>query len=177
MSPFAPPVSTSGSTAAEGVALPLPQAPPEGPCRTLEQDYFLLPHELSSCGAARRRARALLEHAGIGDEAADAVLLVLSELVANAVEHAAPPVTVQLVLEMPGGAGGRRLRIRVRDGGCCGPLTPADDEGTEETDAGCVGGTASERGRGRAVVAALAADHGRHTSGSRAVTWAVVDCA
>ncbi|MFF8786301.1 ATP-binding protein [Streptomyces sp. NPDC015125] len=81
------------------------------------------------------------------------VLVVISELVTNAVEHATPPV--HLCLDPVGGAAAQgAVRISVADGG------PALTRG--EGVAGC---GADERGRGLAIVEALASGSGRPEPG------------
>jgi anti-sigma regulatory factor (Ser/Thr protein kinase) len=87
-------------------------------------------------------------------------LLVVSELVTNAVEHARPPVTLQLARPEED-----ILHIEVTDSG------PASHEGPWT--ASC---SDDEHGRGRAIVAALATAHGCHTTaGDHASThWAVL---
>ncbi|MFJ9324592.1 ATP-binding protein [Streptomyces globisporus] len=137
----------------------------------MARDRFELPHNPSSCGMARRRARVLLQRAAVGEDRAESALLVLSELVANAIEHAEPQVTVELTLRAQKGTSGRCLHIRVHDGGCRRPVGDGDRDGTSERDADDV-----ERGRGQTVVAALASACGRYATVRSAVTWAVIDC-
>jgi len=93
-------------------------------------------------GAARRAVRQLLTDSGWQEERIDDALLVVSELVTNAVVHAAPPLVLRLRVDT-GTAGG--LQVHVTDGGparqrACWAADRADDE----------------HGRGTAVVTALA---------------------
>ncbi|MFJ3229300.1 ATP-binding protein [Streptomyces sp. NPDC086783] len=74
----------------------------------------------------------------------DALLLVASELVSNAVVHALPPVVLHLeVTFVPA----KHVQVRVTDGGP-GPATPRVEE---------------EHGRGNAIIAALADETGSRT--------------
>ncbi|MFC9651860.1 MULTISPECIES: ATP-binding protein [unclassified Streptomyces] len=117
-----------------------------------------------SCRRARQWTRATLADwscpAGdvIADEVADDVLLVMSELVTNAVLHARGPIRAHLERRTDGS-----VRIAVDDGG------PATSSRPHEL--------AGEHGRGLDVIAALAADHGRTTAlpcPYRARSWATV---
>jgi anti-sigma regulatory factor (Ser/Thr protein kinase) len=76
---------------------------------------FDLPLEHSTQAPARARHAAHRALAGLGVDAdrLQDVLLVVSELVTNAVTHALPPVVLHLTLT----AGGTGIRVRVTDGG------------------------------------------------------------
>src|SRR5437868_10585819 len=87
-----------------------------------------------SVGDARDHARAFLGQWGLND-LADDVLLVISELVTNAVVHAAPPILLSLHLY------GQALRGEVSDHCCTKPLPLTVDFD-------------QERGRGLAIVSA-----------------------
>ncbi|MEU3050794.1 ATP-binding protein [Streptomyces sp. NPDC006984] len=121
-----------------------------------EPGIWSLPHRPESAGVARRVTRALLEEWGVDDDCADLVLLVVSELVTNAVEHALPPIAL-LIGQSAEGA----VRIEVEDGG------PAPEEGAWATT-----GSPGEHGRGRHLVAALATAHGSHPLPGGATHWA-----
>ncbi|MFE5588267.1 ATP-binding protein [Kitasatospora sp. NPDC056531] len=118
-----------------------------------------LAHRPEAAGTARRIARAVLAQWRVTDETAGTVLLTVSELVTNAVEHAEPP----LHLRLSRAPDTRRVRIEVCDGG------PAATEG---------GWTASrtrgEHGRGLQVIDRLTAAHGDRAEPERAVHWADV---
>ncbi|MEV4000270.1 ATP-binding protein [Streptomyces halstedii] len=109
-----------------------------------------------ACGQARHWARiALSDWAHPGD--VDDALLVVSELVTNAVLHACSPIRACLNLHTD-----NTLHLAVYDGGPAAretPRTPHD-----------------EHGRGLDIVAALTAGHGRDAAPSpfRSRTWATL---
>ncbi|MCL7375496.1 ATP-binding protein [Streptomyces sp. 35G-GA-8] len=113
-----------------------------------------------SCRRARQWARAALadwSHAD-RDDIVDDTLLVVSELVANAVLHACGPIRAHLE-RRPDGS----VHIAVDDGG------PAESSRPHEL--------AGDHGRGLDVISALAADHGRTTAlpcPYRARSWATL---
>ncbi|GHE26359.1 ATP-binding protein [Kitasatospora indigofera] len=146
-----PPDSRTGSTGTR---------PPErcadaqpGPGDTVWE----LPHSPESAGAARRITRDTLGAWGMDEGATDQALIVVSELVTNAVEHALPPIALHLGRAAPGGA----LHIEVDDGG------PAAQEGGWT--ATC---PADEHGRGGAIVAVLATSHGCRAGEHGVTYWA-----
>ncbi|WP_268981043.1 ATP-binding protein [Streptomyces coffeae] len=110
-------------------------------------------HGPEAVAHARRIARSMLSTWQIGDDAAHSVLLVVSELVTNAVEHARPPLTLHLSRENTA----RRVWVGITDGG------PATREGAWASSC-----AHDEHGRGLAIVEALATTHGarRHTGGT-----------
>ncbi len=134
---------------------PEPCAADEPPDRT--DTAWDLTHHPTSAGDARRITRAALHAWGVDEDTTDQALLVVSELVTNAVEHALPPITLHLGRPAQGDA----LHIEVDDGG------PASQEG--DWTAGCA---PDEHGRGRDVVAALATAHGHRTGIHGATYWA-----
>ncbi|MFE5549486.1 ATP-binding protein [Streptomyces sp. NPDC056534] len=85
------------------------------------------------------------------------MLLVVSELVTNAVEHAEPPFALHLHRERAGS----RVWVGVTDGG------PAEAEGAWT--ASC---TDDEHGRGIAIVDILADAHGIRTHAGGSTHWA-----
>jgi anti-sigma regulatory factor (Ser/Thr protein kinase) len=123
-----------------------------------------LPHTPSSATEARRRLVADLREQGLGaDDIADAEL-VLAEMVGNAVRHARPLPGNQLRTDWA--VDDLQVTLRVVDGGAatCPTVQP-----TPENEA--------ERGRGLAIVAALATSWGAQRDGSTLETWAVLDLA
>ena len=118
---------------------------------------WVLAHRPEAAGEARKITERTLTRWKVAPESVLLVLLVVSELVTNAVEHARPPVALHLTRHPRTG----RVRVEVTDGG------PAETEG--EWAASCGEG---EHGRGLAIIDRVAADHGdRHETG-RAVHWA-----
>ena len=85
-------------------------------------------------------------------ETASDVVLVISELVTNALNHALPAVCLHLSRLSCG-----TVRVEVTDGGPCGsPLQRDPGDG----------------GRGLALVQALAQAHGRHVGPAGTLAWA-----
>ncbi|WP_107047429.1 ATP-binding protein [Streptomyces sp. NRRL F-2664] len=122
------------------------------------QGRWALPHHVSAAGTARTLALHTLRAWGAGECCVDSALVVVSELVTNAVEHALPPVTLHLAqLDREQ----RRLRVEVADGG------PSDRPG--DWVASC---EPDEHGRGSLIITALAADYGATTDGEGSTRWA-----
>ncbi|MEU9128735.1 ATP-binding protein [Kitasatospora sp. NPDC048540] len=117
---------------------------------------WVLPHLPESAGTARRIARHALSEWGVGEDAADQVLLVVSELVTNAVEHALPPVALRVDVPDEG-----MVHVEVADGG------PAEQEGEWITSC-----APDEHGRGSGIIDFLAASHGCCTRAGRSTHWA-----
>lgn len=111
-----------------------------------------LPHRPEAGRQARRTARGRLEGWQVPDETADDVLLVVSELVTNALSHALPAVCMHLT-RLPCGT----VRVEVADGGPCGFRPERDPDAC---------------GRGLALVAALATSYGRAACQAGALSWA-----
>jgi anti-sigma regulatory factor (Ser/Thr protein kinase) len=117
-------------------------------------------HAPSSAAVARRRIQASFRDSGLSDEDAFDAALIASELVANAVRHAAPlpsgHLAVEWILEADG------YRISVTDGGSQHRVSSRPANGRDLS------------GRGLAIVAALAQDWGVSTNvGSAYITvWA-----
>lgn len=119
-------------------------------------DLFDLPAGVEAVPAARRHARRLL--AGAAEELVGDVELVVSELVANAALHGAPPLRLRL-------RGGPRVRVEVHDGGRAVPVRVRSDD-------------AAMTGRGLGMVAVLASSWGVDVAdGPGKVVWAELDTA
>ena len=106
---------------------------------------WALEHAPQAAAAARRITRSCVGAWEIGDDYAQSVLLVVSELVTNAVEHAQAPVTLHLYHTDCD----ERVWIGVSDGG------PAQRDGAWTRSC-----ARDEHGRGLAVVEALTEIHG-----------------
>ncbi|WP_406066290.1 ATP-binding protein [Streptomyces sp. NBC_01077] len=119
--------------------------------------HEILEHRPDTVAVARGTAQRLLENWQVSRDCVEAVVLVVSELVTNAIEHALPPVVLHLRQDCDD-----RVWVGVSDGGPAmhaGPWTAscADDE----------------HGRGLKIVAALAETHGTHTHSAGTTThWA-----
>ena len=118
---------------------------------------WVLPHRPESVGTARRLTRTALNEWGIDDDTADQALLVVSELVTNAIEHARPPVALHLDRPTPDGT----LHIEVDDGG------PATHSGAWSSSC-----TDDEHGRGNTVIDFLTTAHGTRATADGAIHWA-----
>ncbi|MFJ3310963.1 ATP-binding protein [Streptomyces sp. NPDC086549] len=93
-----------------------PEAPPrQGPARSLSASVgtWTLAHRPEAAGEARKITKELLAQWSVAEDAADSVLLTVSELVTNAVEHARPPLNFGLSRD----PGAQRVHIEVSDGG------------------------------------------------------------
>lgn len=129
------------------------------PRREADQ-VFPLPHAAGAVPTLRRRVRAVLSGWNLPADAAEDVLLVVSELVTNALVHARPPATLRL-RRVP--AGGRRaVRVEVTDRG---PAAPSGPSAVPDPD---------EHGRGLDIVAALSARCGVRACSGGIRRWAEV---
>ncbi|MFE4582392.1 ATP-binding protein [Streptomyces chartreusis] len=106
---------------------------------------------------ARAIAQAVLEEWRIPAGAADRVVLVVSELVTNAVQHAVAPLTLHLHQERVGD----RIWVGVQDGG----QAALPEWGRRVFDR-------DEHGRGLAIVDALAQGHGTQIHPQGTTHWA-----
>lgn len=123
---------------------------------------FRLPPHPESVGRARRLTRDRLDLWELDEETRRTAVLVVSELVTNAVVHTAGDHVVCEIRD-----GGGLLRIAVEDQGC-GPTGPRMRRAAED-------GSESEGGRGLFLVDSLSSGWGAHdTSGYRPgrVVWA-----
>ncbi|MER6778131.1 MULTISPECIES: ATP-binding protein [unclassified Streptomyces] len=152
-------IETARSPAAATPVPPQSAAPARADSRPC---VWKLPHHPAAAGTARRITSAVLDGWDVAEETIDQALLVVSELVTNAVEHARPPVALHL--QRPGNDG--VLRIEVGDGG------PADHEGAWTTSC-----APEERGRGVGIIALLACAHGARVLAHTVTHWAVLPAA
>ncbi|MCL2733300.1 MAG: ATP-binding protein [Actinomycetia bacterium] len=106
----------------------------------------LLPRHPRRVAEARQATRKALEAWRIPSDAAEAVVLVVSELVTNAIRHAKAPADRRIGLRITRPAPDR-VRVEVADAGTAVPRlrTPLDDD---------------ESSRGLPLVAALSTRHG-----------------
>ncbi|MGW7242672.1 ATP-binding protein [Streptomyces sp. NPDC054804] len=108
---------------------------------------------------ARRITKDVLARWRVADAPADSVLLTVSELVTNAVEHAEPPLNLRLSHDLSS----HRVHIEVSDGG------PAATDG--DWAASC---TPEEHGRGLEIIDFLTTAHGDRQERGHAIHWADV---
>jgi anti-sigma regulatory factor (Ser/Thr protein kinase) len=111
---------------------------------------------------ARRLLRGYLStsDAGHPDDVHDLPVLLVSELVTNAILHAEPPVTLRAETD------GQRLRVEVHDGTSAPPVLQA---------AGSPGTSPPERGRGLFLVASLADRWGWDDHAEGKAVWFELD--
>jgi anti-sigma regulatory factor (Ser/Thr protein kinase) len=119
-----------------------------------------LTHRPEAAGEARRITKEVLTRWSVAEGVADSVLLTVSELVTNAVEHAQPPLNFELSRD----PGTRRVHIEVSDGG------PASTDG--DWAASC---TRGEHGRGLEIIDQLTAAHGDRQASGHVIHWADVN--
>lgn len=127
---------------------------------SVNADHVLpVPHILEAVAAVRRRAHALLADWELPTENLEVALLVISELITNAIVHALPPAMLRL--RCSANEGRRTLRIEVTDSG---PSPQARRPiGELEQD---------EHGRGISIVMALSASCGTYARRDRVTRWA-----
>ncbi|GAA2782014.1 hypothetical protein GCM10010521_70960 [Streptomyces rameus] len=118
-----------------------------------------VPPVAGAVSAIRRRVAALLSDWSVCPEIVEDSLLVVSELVTNAIVHARPPA--ELRMSWVRGAGRRTLRIEVTDAGTA--LSAGQS---------LVGIDPDEHGRGEAIVHALATRHGIRVHAGGVTRWA-----
>ncbi|MCX2185730.1 ATP-binding protein [Streptomyces sp. SKN60] len=123
---------------------------------------WTLEHRPQAPGVARHTAQSVLEAWQVNRETVDTVLLVVSELVTNAVEHARPPLALHLHREHAG----ERVWVGVTDGG------PAAHDGPWTSSC-----SREEHGRGLDVIDALSDAHGTRAHPSGITHWARVTAA
>ena len=123
----------------------------DGPSWTTMWNTQPTPGDLST---TRGQATSVLTEWDVHGEAAEPTLLVLTELLTNAIEHARPPLRVTL------GLGEDFVRVEVQDTAADPPrCRPREDEG---------------RGHGVQIVAALAMRHGWTPDPQGKTVWADV---
>lgn len=118
---------------------------------------WTLAHRPEAAAHARKITEKVLRKWGVAPEAAASVLLVVSELVTNAVEHARPPTVLRLQREPDAG----HVRVEVTDGG------PATQQG--DWAASCGDG---EHGRGLHLIDLVTTAHGDAQERDHATHWA-----
>ncbi|MBL1108463.1 ATP-binding protein [Streptomyces sp. 5-8] len=127
--------------------------------RTAYEHVCPVPPVAGAVSAVRRRVAALLADWSVCPDIAEDAMLVVSELVTNAIVHARPPA--ELRLSWVRGDGCRNLRIEVTDAGAA-----------LAAGASLVGIDPDEHGRGEAIVHALAVRHGIHVHPGGVTRWA-----
>ncbi len=118
-------------------------------------------HQPEAPAKARHAARQTLQEWHVSEDPTEAALLVISELVTNAIEHALEPV----ILHLHNGRTNGRIWIGVTDGG------PAQQAGPWARSC-----DSDERGRGLALIDALTEAHGIRTHANGTSThWARIN--
>ncbi|MEU8913598.1 MULTISPECIES: ATP-binding protein [Streptomyces] len=124
--------------------------------READEHVCPLPHIPEAVSVVRRRVRTVLADWNLAPDLAEDALLVISELITNAVVHALPPAVLRLSRVVDGS---HALRVEVTDAGAAA----ADGRPVVEPDA-------DEHGRGLDIVTALAAECGTRVH-SGGITW------
>ncbi|MFD8376407.1 ATP-binding protein [Streptomyces sp. NPDC059688] len=133
------------------------------PARNDADVVQVLEHRPEAAGAARQTAQSVLENWQVDTGAVEATVLVVSEMVTNAIEHAQPPIALHLHRE----PSSSRLWVSVTDGG------PAQEVGAWT--ASCAD---DEHGRGLSIIDTLAEAHGIRTQPTGSTTrWARLNAA
>ncbi|MGY5124369.1 ATP-binding protein [Streptomyces nigrescens] len=126
--------------------------------READEHVCPLPHIPEAVSVVRRRARTVLADWNIAPDLTEDALLVISELITNAVVHALPPAVLRLSRVVDGS---HALRVEVTDAGAAA----ADGRPVVEPDA-------DEHGRGLDIVTALAAECGTRVHAGGITWWA-----
>jgi anti-sigma regulatory factor (Ser/Thr protein kinase) len=126
--------------------------------RQTAEHHFPLPHIPGGVSVVRRRVCAVLAEWDLPPHTAHDALLVISELLTNAVIHALPPAALRL--SFTPAPEHHALRIEVTDAGPVIAGAPAVDLEPEE------------HGRGISIIAALATRCGMHTHPGGITRWA-----
>ena len=125
--------------------------------RTVRLELTAVPH---ASREARDAARVVLQDWEVPPPVVDDALLVISELVTNAVRHAGTASTLELEI----GQTGERLRVALSDGSAAAPRVRR-------------AGAAAEDGRGIAILAALSDRWGIEPHRDGKLVWWEVDLA
>lgn len=115
---------------------------------------WVLPDDLSAAGAARVRVADDLRRRGVPDAAAGDLVLIASELAANAIRHGSPPALLRLDYS------DERVRVTVSNHG-----SASDPRILDATDE-------AGHGRGLAMVQSLSDAMGWDRDGERLDVWA-----
>ncbi|MBK3563829.1 ATP-binding protein [Streptomyces sp. MBT62] len=159
----------TGGTTCRWSAVPVPPLPPQRlghgaaaafPLPSLAAKsptgHWALPHHAAAPQTARGLIAPVLDEWRLLGDPAEDVLLVVSELVTNAVRHARPPIFLAIRRTEAG-----NIRVEITDGGQPGELrhveTPDDPD---------------EHGRGLIIVDYLSATHGRQIAEHGTTWWA-----
>lgn len=125
-----------------------------------------LPHSSTSVRTARKQLATELSERGVAHTTVDDAILVLSELLSNALKHARPlangTIRVHWRLQPTG-----RLDIEVTDGG--GPTRPNPAAPSITTPS-----TSAHGGRGLSIIATLASEWGIRESQGEQTVWAAL---
>lgn len=123
------------------------------------EEVFPLSHIPEAVSAVRRRVRTVLADWNLAPDVAEDALLVISEMITNAVVHALPPALLRL--SRIGGDGCRALRVEVTDAG----PAPAGGRPAVVCDT-------DEHGRGLGIITALAVQCGTQVHAGGVTRWA-----
>jgi anti-sigma regulatory factor (Ser/Thr protein kinase) len=127
--------------------------------REAVEHVWPLPPVTGAVSAVRRGAGAVLAGWNVSPEVVEDSLLVVSELLTNALVHALPPAQLRLSWFRSGGLG--TLRVEVTDAG----PAPVEGKSAAEIDP-------DEHGRGEEIVHALATRHGMRVHSGGVTRWA-----
>lgn len=128
------------------------------------EHVFSLPHTPGAVSGVRRRIRTVLADWNLAADLAEDVLLVVSELLTNAVVHALPPATLRLSRSRADTYGAVRVEVTDRGPAASTALSaPSPDP--------------DEHGRGLGIVTALAARCGVRVHPDGTSRWAELQVA
>jgi serine/threonine-protein kinase RsbW len=140
---------------------------------TMTSNVMFLPHEPRALGLARRQVRGDLASLGLGGVLVDDVVLVVSELVGNAVQHARALPGELLELSWWLAADG--VHLQVTDGGSALPVELGLADGAVSRPAHGARRGLGDSGRGLIIVGEVAARWGAAVeSPDRHTVWAVI---